>query len=314
MEILDQFLDTISWQTLIFTSIRILLILALGWFGSAVAGRVLRKLEQRLIHKGQAEGEPPSESAKRAETLVRLIRQAVYLALWTAVILVLLQEMGVEIGPILAGAGILGLAVGFGAQNLVRDVISGFFLILENQVRVGDVAIINGTGGLVEKVNFRTLVLRDLAGVVHVFPNGTINTLSNMTHEWSAYVFNIGVAYKEDTDRVVAVLERVLGEMQADETFGPLILEAPEIMGVDQFADSAVVIKGRIKTLPIRQWMVGREFLRRVKRTFDQEGIEIPFPHQTVYFGEASKPFELRLLEKYRQDAPAAGSEQGVDD
>jgi len=313
MEILDQFLETISWQTLIFTCIRILLILGLGWFGGVVAGRVLRKLEQRLIHKGQAEGEPPSESAKRAETLVRLIRQAVYLALWTAVILVLLQEVGVEIGPILAGAGILGLAVGFGAQNLVRDVISGFFLILENQVRVGDVAIINGTGGLVEKVNFRTLVLRDLAGVVHVFPNGTISTLSNMTHEWSAYVFDIGVAYKEDTDRVVAVLERVLGEMQADETFGPLILETPEIMGVDKFADSAVVIKGRIKTLPIRQWMVGREFLRRVKRTFDEEGIEIPFPHQTVYFGEASKPFELRLLEKYGEDAPAADSEQGVD-
>jgi small-conductance mechanosensitive channel len=313
MEILDQFLETISWQTLIFTSIRILLILALGWLGGVVAGRVLRRLEQRLIHKGQAEGEPPSESAKRAETLVRLIRQAVYLALWTAVILVLLQEVGLEIGPILAGAGILGLAVGFGAQNLVRDVISGFFLILENQVRVGDVAIINGTGGLVEKVNFRTLVLRDLAGVVHVFPNGTISTLSNMTHEWSAYVFDIGVAYKEDTDRVVAVLERVLGEMQADETFGPLILETPEIMGVDKFADSAVVIKGRIKTLPIRQWMVGREFLRRVKRTFDEEGIEIPFPHQTVYFGEASKPFELRLLEKYGEDAPAADSEQGVD-
>ncbi len=313
MEILDQFLETISWQTLIFTSIRILLLLGLGWFGGAVAGRVLRKLEQRLIHRGEAEGEPPSESAKRAETLVRLIRQAVYLALWTAVILVVLQEVGVEIGPILAGAGILGLAVGFGAQNVVRDVISGFFLILENQVRVGDVAIINGTGGLVEKVNFRTLVLRDLAGVVHVFPNGTISTLSNMTHEWSAYVFDIGVAYKEDTDRVVAVLERVLGEMRTDETFGPLILEAPEIMGVDKLADSAVVIKGRIKTRPIRQWMVGREFLRRVKRAFDQEGIEIPFPHQTVYFGEASKPFELRLLEKYREDAPPAGSGQGVD-
>jgi moderate conductance mechanosensitive channel len=270
-------------------------------------------LEERLVRKGQAEGEPPSESAKRAETLVRLIRQASYLALWTTVILVVLQEVGVEIGPILAGAGILGLAVGFGAQNLVRDVISGFFLILENQVRVGDVAIINGTGGLVERVNFRTLVLRDLAGVVHVFPNGTINTLSNMTHEWSAYVFDIGVAYKEDTDRVVAVLERVLGEMQADETFGPLILEAPEIMGVDKLADSAVVIKGRIKTPPIRQWMVGREFLRRVKRAFDEEGIEIPFPHQTVYFGEASKPFELRLLGKYRQDLPAAESTQGAD-
>jgi small conductance mechanosensitive channel len=313
MEVLNQFLATISWQVLIFTSIRILLILLLGWLGGAVLGRVLRKMEQRLIKRGQAEGEPPSESVKRADTLVRLVRKAVYLVLWTAVVLVVLQEIGVEIGPILAGAGIAGLAVGFGAQNLVRDVISGFFLILENQVRVGDVAIINGTGGLVEQVNFRTLVLRDLAGVVHVFPNGTINTLSNMTQEWSAYVFEIGVAYKENTDRVIAVMQKVLEDLQTDAVFGLLILETPEIMGVDKFADSAVVIKGRIKTRPIRQWMVGREFLRRLKLAFDEEGIEIPFPHQTVYFGEASKPFDLRLLEKYRQEESAADSERGAD-
>ncbi|MEZ4599922.1 MAG: mechanosensitive ion channel family protein [Syntrophotaleaceae bacterium] len=301
MELLNQFLVTISWQTLIFTTVRILIIVALGWIGGMVLERVLRKLEQRWIRKGQAEGEPPSESVKRAETLVRLIRQAVYLVIWAVVLLVVLKEVGVEIGPILAGAGIVGLAVGFGAQNLVRDVISGFFMILENQVRVGDVAIINGTGGLVEQVNFRTLVLRDQRGVVHVFPNGTITTLSNMTQEWSAYVFDIGVAYKENTDRVVEVMKAVLEKMQADETYGPLILETPEIMGVDQFADSAVVIRGRIKTLPIRQWMVGREFLRRLKMAFDEEGIEIPFPHQTVYFGEASKPFDLRLLEKQQE-------------
>jgi small conductance mechanosensitive channel len=164
----------------------------------------------------------------------------------------------------------------------------------------------------VEEVNFRTLVLRDLSGVVHVFPNGTINTLSNMTQEWSAYVFEIGVAYKENTDRVVAVMEGVLSELQADEIYGSLILEAPEIMGVDKFADSAVVIKGRIKTRPIRQWMVGREFLRRLKMAFDKEGIEIPFPHQTVYFGEASKPFDLRLLEKYREESSGSDAVERV--
>lgn len=298
MELLDEFMTMISWRTLVFTSIRILLILALGWGLGIVVGKVLKKVERHLIKKGQEEGEPPSESAKRAETLVRLMRQAVYLAIWVTIGLIVLKEVGVEIGPILAGAGIVGLAVGFGAQNLVRDVISGFFMILENQVRVGDVAIINGTGGLVEKVNFRTLVLRDLAGVVHVFPNGTITTLSNMTQEWSAYVFEIGVAYKENTDRVVAVLQEVLADMRRDATFGPLILEEPEIFGVDKFADSAVVIKGRIKTRPIRQWMVGREYLRRVKLAFDAQDIEIPFPHSTVYFGEASKPFDVRLLEK----------------
>jgi small conductance mechanosensitive channel len=306
MNMLNQLLSTISWEILIFSFMRILFILVIGWILGAITGRVLKKLELRLVKRGQIEGEPPSEAAKRADTLVRLIRKAVYLVLWTAIGLVMLQEIGVEIGPILAGAGIIGLAVGFGAQYLVRDVISGFFLILENQVRVGDVAIINGTGGLVEMVNFRTLVLRDLAGVVHVFPNGTIHTLSNMTQEWSAYVFEIGVAYKENTDKVVAVMDAVLQGMVEDATYGPLILEPPEIMGVDKFADSAVIIKGRIKTRPIRQWMVGREFLRRLKLAFDEEGIEIPFPHRTVYFGEASKPFDLRLLEKQRHDPPAA--------
>lgn len=305
MDIIAGFFDNISWQTIILTSFRILIILVLGWGLGIFVQKILKKMESHLIKKGEAEGEPLSESAKRAETLVRLIRQAAYLAIWLTMALVVLKELGVEIGPLLAGAGIFGLAVGFGAQNLVRDVISGFFLILENQVRVGDVAIINGTGGLVEKVNFRTLVLRDLAGVVHVFPNGTITTLSNMTQDWSAYVFNIGVAYKENTDRVVKVLEEVLGEMRSDPTYGAAILEEPEIFGVDKFGDSSVVIKGRIKTRPIRQWMVGREFLRRVKLAFDEQDIEIPFPHQTLYFGEASPPFDLRLLERLQNESPS---------
>ena len=294
MNLFQEFATNIRWETLIFTGFRILIILAFGWLAARISTQVLKRMERRLISKGQAEGEPPTESAKRVETLVRLIRQGIGLTLWAIISLIILKEIGVEIGPILAGAGILGLAIGFGAQNLVRDVIAGFFMILENQVRVGDVAIINGTGGMVEKVNFRTLVLRDQAGVVHVFPNGTITTLSNMTQEWSAYVFDIGVAYKENTDRVIGVLQDVLDRMQADPDFGPLIIAPPEIMGVNQFADSAVVIKGRIKTKPIRQWMVGREFLRRVKMAFDEHGIEIPFPHRSLYFGEASKPFFLQ--------------------
>jgi small conductance mechanosensitive channel len=180
----------------------------------------------------------------------------------------------------------------------VRDVITGFFIILENQIRVGDVAIINGTGGLVEHINFRTTVLRDLSGTVHIFPNGTITTLSNMTNEWSAYVFEIGVAYKENTDTVVEVMREVGNSMQADEKFGALMLAEPEIFGVDKLGDSAVVIKGRIKTRPIRQWDVGREYLRRIKLAFDEKGIEIPFPHRTLYFGEAGKPLDVQLTEK----------------
>lgn len=294
---LDIFGD-LEWPVIIRTTLRILLILVCAWIVLAILRKLLHRMETRLLRKGEVEGEPPTESAKRVETLVRLVRQAMQLFIWTTVVLVLLQELGVEIAPLLAGAGILGLAIGFGAQNLVRDVISGFFFILENQLRVGDVAVINGTGGLVERMNFRTIVLRDISGVVHVFPNGTVTTLSNMTSEWSAYVFEIGVAYKENTDRVVEVLKEVCRGLQADPLYSPLILEEAEIFGLEEFADSAVIIKGRIKTRPIRQWMVGREFLRRVKFAFEEKGIEIPFPHRSLYFGEASKPFALGIPER----------------
>jgi small conductance mechanosensitive channel len=309
MDIIREFIADIGWQAVLVAALRIVLLLFVAWVAMRILNRFLQRLEKQLVAKGQEEGEPPSESQKRVETLVRLIRQAALLALGVTVFLVVLRELGVQIGPIIAGAGVLGLAVGIGAQNLVRDLIAGFFIILENQIRVGDVAIINGTGGLVERIKFRTTVLRDLAGVVHVFPNGAIDSLSNLTNEWSAYVFDIGVAYKEDTDRVIAVMGEVGKEMLEDPELGRLMLEEPEIFGVDKFADSSVVIKGRIRTRPIRQWQVGREYLRRIKQAFDREGIEIPFPHRSVYFGEASKPLDLKILEKYplRED-PADGS------
>jgi moderate conductance mechanosensitive channel len=298
MEILHRFVTGFNWDIIIKTGLKVLLTLFIAWVCMKILRNFLGRLERRLLNKSMEADEPASESEKRIETISRLLRQAVMLLLWLTAILIVLKEIGVEIGPIIASAGIAGLAVGFGAQNLVRDIISGFFIILENQVRVGDVAIINGTGGLVEKINFRTIVLRDLAGVIHIFPNGTITTLSNLTNEWSAYVLEIGVAYKEDTDAVVEVMQQVGAEMLNDPEFGTYMIEEPEIFGVDKFADSAVIIKGRIKTKPIRQWVVGREYLRRLKYAFDQHNIEIPFPHRTIYSGEQSKPFELQILEK----------------
>lgn len=300
MEIFYQYIETIQWKDIISTSIRILLILLIALVVVKFIKALLKRLEDNLINTSLRSGEPPSESQKRIETIIRLIKQAALIALWITVSLIVLRELGVEIAPIIASAGVVGLAVGFGAQNLVRDVISGFFIILENQIRVGDVAIINGTGGLVEKIHFRTTVLRDLSGIVHVFPNGTINTLSNLTQEWSAYVFDIGVAYKENTDDVIEVMRNVGKDMKNDENIGELMLEEPEIFGVDKFDDSAVIIKGRIRTKPIRQWEVGREYLRRVKLAFDSQNIEIPFPHQTIYFGEVSKPIDVQLMEKYK--------------
>ena len=298
MDLLRKYFQNIHWEGIIFSGMRVLLILVLVWILSRVIRTMLKRLEHALVAKGHAEGDIPSEAAKRAETLVKLLRQGIVIVMWVMAILLILRQLGVDVGPILASAGIVGVAVGFGAQHLVRDVIAGFFMILENQVRVGDVAVINGTGGLVEKINFRTIVLRDLSGVVHTFPNGTINTLANMTREWSAFVFEIGVAYKEDTDKVVEVLTRVGAELRQDPHFGALMLGDVEIFGVDKFADSAVVIKGRTRTLPIKQWDVGREYQRRVKKAFDQAGIEIPFPHLSVYFGEASKPFLAHLVKE----------------
>lgn len=296
MDLIEKFIGELNWEILMFSTLRILFILLAAWIGLKIVRRVLRKLEKHLIQMAENDAHATAEQQKRVETLIRLVRQAIVVVVWLMVGLVVLREFGVDIAPILASAGIVGLAVGFGAQNLVRDVISGFFMILENQIRVGDVAVVNGTGGLVEKVNFRTVVLRDLSGTVHVFPNGTINTLANLTHEWSAYVFDIGVAYKEDVDRVMALMHQVGKEIREDAKFGPLMVDDVEIFGVDNFADSAVTIKGRLKTKPIKQWDVGREYRRRLKNRFDAEGIEIPFPHHSIYFGEDSKPFLTQLL------------------
>lgn len=300
IERLTHYLAGVDWGAFGAGVLRVLLILVIARVLIAVLRTGFRRLERELERRAEAQGEGALEARKRAETLVRLLRQGVVLLIWVMTVLIVLGQLGINIGPILASAGVAGLAVGFGAQNLVRDVIAGFFLILENQVRVGDVAVVNGTGGLVEAINFRTLVLRDLSGIVHIFPNGTINNLSNLTKEWSAYVFDIGVAYREDTDRVVGVLRGVADALRADEYFGPLLVDEVEIFGVDKLSDSAVVIKGRIRTRPIKQWEVGREFLRRVKQAFDREGIEIPFPHRSLYIGEASKPLAVRILEGAR--------------
>ena len=307
MDLVIKFIEKTDWERMVSSGLRLLLTLVLLWVVVSVVKVLLRRLEQRLVALAATRGEVPTEAKKRAETLVRLLRQGVLVLVWLIGGLVALREIGLEIGPILASVGVAGLAIGFGAQNLVKDVISGFFLILENQVRVGDVAIVNGTGGLVERLSFRTIVLRDLQGTVHVFPNGSINTLANMTQTWSAFVFDIGVAYKEDVDRVIPIMRRVGGEMRADKTYGPSILEDIEIFGVDEFADSAVVIKGRIKTVPIKQWDVGREYRRRIKQAFDREGVEIPFPHRTLYFGEQGEnPFARLADAGEKAGAPAS--------
>jgi len=229
------------------------------------------------------------ELQKRGDTLRSMFRSVARPVVLLMAGMMVLEKLGIEIGPILAAVGVLGLAVGFGAQKLVEDVISGFFILLEDQVRVGDVVSISDKGGLVEKVTLRMVILRDLAGNVHYIRNGNIGVVTNMTKDYSMFVFDIGVAYREDTDEVVEVIKSVDEDLRKDPAFKSDILAPMEILGVDQFADSAVIIKARTKTKPIKQWGVAREFNRRLKKKFDEVGIEIPFPHTTLYVGQDKK-------------------------
>jgi moderate conductance mechanosensitive channel len=236
--------------------------------------------------------------------------------------LIALHQVGVNITPILAGVGILSLAVGFGAQTLVKDIINGLFILVEDSIAVGDVVTIRGTGGLVEAVNLRTIWLRDLQGNVHIIPNSQVEVISNMTKDYSYYVLDVHVAYREDTDEVVAALQEIDAEMRADPAFAADMLAPIEIFGVDRFTDFAVVVSARLKTKPIKQWNVGREFNRRMKKLFDVRGIEIPFPARTIYWGEPKRgeaaPMQLHIhnLEALATTAgkggqPAATRHQG---
>jgi small conductance mechanosensitive channel len=304
---MDKIVDANFWQQLFINSkswiineLPGLLIALLLFF---VANRLLKfftkKVKKGLILHAERQGKQDKiEASKRIETLTSIIHGFIKIILWVVLLMIILQKLGINIAPILAGAGIVGLAVGFGAQQLVRDFISGFFIILENQIRAGDVAIINGTGGTVEKMAFRTVTLRDFSGVVHIFQNGKINTIANMTKDWSAMVFDIGVAYKENPQQVMELMKQVGNEMYNDEEFKDKILEPIEVFGLDKFAESALIIKARMKTKPVQQWAIGREYRRRLKKAFDEHNIEIPFPHTTIYWGEKIKPLKLDVNEQ----------------
>jgi small-conductance mechanosensitive channel len=226
------------------------------------------------------------EYKKRADTLSAAIGYLISATVLVMGVLMILTLLKIPVGPLLASAGIVGVAVGFGAQHLVQDVITGFFILLDDEIRVGDVVQIADKCGLVERLNLRMVVLRDLAGNVHYVRNGKIDIVTNMTKEYSRYVFDIGVAYREDVDEVIEVIRQVDEDLRKDPMFGPDILEPIEILGLDQFAESAVIIKARTKTKPIKQWSIAREFNRRLKKKFDERNIEIPFPHVTLYLGQ----------------------------
>ena len=249
------------------------------------AWEVLSAAIERYLEARDGEGRVLDRGG-RARTLLPLLRRAAGLALATIALLTVVSEFGIDIAPLLAGIGIFGLAVGFGAQTLVKDIITGLFIIMENQIAVGEYITVAGHSGIVEDVSIRTVRLRDLEGTVHVVPFGEIGTVQNLTRDFAYALIDAGVGYGEDTDRVVEVLRGVAAEMEEDAEWAPHIQPPFEVMGVQELADSAVVIRCRFRTLPMWQWAVAREFRRRMKRRFDQLGIEIPFPQRTVHLAK----------------------------
>jgi small-conductance mechanosensitive channel len=268
-----------------------------AWVITGLLQRAVGRLRERIASRMD-----DRESTKRAETLGRVVRYLIAVVISLITAMLVLAELGVSVAPILGAAGVVGLAVGFGAQSLVKDYFTGFFLLLENQIRQGDVVQVGDHSGSVEEVTLRYVQLRDYSGNVHYVPNSTITTVINMSRGFSNAVMDVGVAYRENVDDVMAVMREVGASLRADPAFAPRLLADLEIAGVENLADSAVIVRCRFRTLPLEQWGVKREYLRRVKAAFDAKGIEIPYPHMTVYAGQdregRAPAFALRQLQE----------------
>jgi small conductance mechanosensitive channel len=256
--------------------LRIALILSAAYLGAKFLRLGIERLESLLIRAASATDTSLDSATKRIRTLTGVVWTISFGLIWFIAVLIALGEIGVDLGPILAGAGIVGLAVGFGAQHLVRDLVSGFFLILENHIRVGDSAVINGTSGMIEAITFRTIILRDVSGTVYIFPNGTINSFANMSKDWSAYVIDVTVSFKDDSDRLIEIMGKVAEELRAEPKYGSVMLEPIEIFGVDAFTETGLNIRARFKTLPSQQHALGREYRRRLVKALERAGIELP--------------------------------------
>lgn len=260
------------------SGLRIVLILVAAWIAIVVLQRAIRMFRVRLSMRLD-----DRESVKRAETLGRVFRYAVAVVVSLVAGMLVLAELGISVAPILGAAGVAGLAVGFGAQSLVKDFFTGFFLLLENQIRQGDVVRLGEHAGLVEEVTLRYVQLRDYDGNVHFVPNGTISTVVNMSRGYAQAVVDACVAYTSDIDLAMRIMSDVARQMREDPQHASRILDDFEIAGVERWEPSGIVIRGRFRVLPLEQWTVRREYLRRLKHAFDDRGIEIPLPHLKIY-------------------------------
>jgi moderate conductance mechanosensitive channel len=261
---------------IIFILFAVFIVRAFG--GSFIESGVKKVTSARRVNKTEAE-------KKREETLVRIFKAILGVVIWVVALLMILQELGVAIAPLLAAAGVAGLAFGFGGQYLIRDLISGLFIVLENQYRVGDVVCVGSTCGLVEDMTLRMTTLRDLNGTVHHIPHGEVNQVSNMTKKFARVNLDVGVSYASNLEKVINVVNKVGNELAEDPIWKESIIKAPQFLRVDDFAESAIIIKILGETKPIKQWDVTGELRKRLKIAFDKEGIVIPFPQRVVHQG-----------------------------
>lgn len=271
--------EIIPW--LLSHGIKILIIVTAVWLLNKIVNKIIIKAV-RIAVVPENDSLPESET-KRENTLIRIFTGVSKITILTITIMMVLQEAGLNIGPILAGAGIIGLALGFGGQYLIRDIITGLFIILENQYRIGDVIDIESKGGLVEDISLRKTTLRDMNGTVHHIPHGEIKTVSNLSKKYARVNLDIGIAYDADIEHVIKVIDQTGTEMAKDEYFKELILTPPKFLRVDDFADSAIILKILGDTKPLKQWEVSGELRKRIKIAFDREGIEIPFPQRVIH-------------------------------
>ncbi len=257
-----------------------------------VGWRIVKLVISRIVAREIVEEDPlvRRQRKQRIETLAGILNNVALTVIITLAVLTSLNYLNVPITSLVASVGVVGLAFSFGAQSLVKDIISGAFILAEGQYGIGDVIKLGDTSGLVERVTLRTTVLRDESGTVHTIPNGQITKVSNLTKSWSRAIVDVTVAYNQDVDRVVALLREIGAELAADKGWGQLLLGEPEVPGVEKLGDSGVVFRVMVKTLPLKQWDVARELRRRIKQRFDRDAIQIPFPTVTFYWGEDQMP------------------------
>ncbi|MBK8365448.1 MAG: mechanosensitive ion channel family protein [Bacteroidetes bacterium] len=261
--------------------VKIILIALGAYILSKLANKSIEKVVRVAVVSDRYLSKQAEE--KREDTLIRIFSWTSRIIIMMIAILMILQELGISVGPILAGLGIIGLAVGFGGQYLIRDIISGFFIILENQYRIGDVVNFDGTGGLVEDISLRLTTLRDLDGTVHHVPHGEIKKVANLSKDFARVNLNIGVSYNSKLDHVIQIVNRAGLELSQDSNWKEFIIKAPQFLRVDEFADSSIIIKILGETQALKQWDVTGELRKRIKVAFDKEGIEIPFPQRVVH-------------------------------